>query len=257
MAMLNIGLLIFGATYAFLPELSGKALYSEKLAWIHFLDDIRRRDGGIRDLADPGPRRRTAALGRSPVELRHPRRRVSLPLVFVLAAAQGLFFWNVLQTLRGKGGVATFDERGIPRPSEKKAGWSEAAAGSAIFLAIVFLVVELAAGAGYLVGHARGNGGGSATTPTTTTTAGPAVGDPAAGAKVFASAGCGGCARTRSRPQARPATSAPSSPGAKLPAAVVAARVRTGKGAMPPFAGRLNDQQIADIAAYVHESSQK
>ena len=35
MAMLNIGLLIFGAVYAFLPELTGKALYSEKLAWIH------------------------------------------------------------------------------------------------------------------------------------------------------------------------------------------------------------------------------
>ena len=35
MAMLNIGLLIFGATYALLPELCGKALYSEKLAWVH------------------------------------------------------------------------------------------------------------------------------------------------------------------------------------------------------------------------------
>ena len=42
MAMLNIGLLIFGACYALLPELTGKALYSERMAWMHVVDDVRR-----------------------------------------------------------------------------------------------------------------------------------------------------------------------------------------------------------------------
>ena len=35
MAVLNIGLLIIGAVYALLPELTGKALYSEAMARAH------------------------------------------------------------------------------------------------------------------------------------------------------------------------------------------------------------------------------
>ena len=119
MAMLNIGLLIFGATYALLPELSGKALFSEKLAWIHvwttFVVGMAVFGIWLIQGLDGAPRR-WAVLPSNYDTLT----RASLPLVFILAAAQGLFFWNVLQTLRGKGGVATFDERGshvLPRGS--------------------------------------------------------------------------------------------------------------------------------------------
>jgi cytochrome c oxidase subunit 1 len=72
MAMLNIGLLIFGATYALLPELSGKALYSERLAWIHVWTTFVA--GMAVDLARPGARRRAAALGRPSLAVRraHP-----------------------------------------------------------------------------------------------------------------------------------------------------------------------------------------
>ena len=117
MAMLNIGLLIFGATYALLPELSGKALYSEKLAWIHvwttFVAGMAVFGIWLVQGLDGAPRR-WAVLPSQYDTLT----RISLPFVFLLAAAQALFFWNVMQTLRGKAGVATFDERGIPIPAK-------------------------------------------------------------------------------------------------------------------------------------------
>ena len=103
MAMLNIGLLIFGATYALLPELSGKALYSERLAWIHvwttFLAGMAVFGIWLVQGLDGAPRR-WAVLPSQYDTLT----RISLPLVFLLAAAQALFFWNVIQTLRGKSG---------------------------------------------------------------------------------------------------------------------------------------------------------
>ena len=34
-------------------------------------------------------------------------------------------------------------------------------------------------------------------------------------------------------------------------------RVTNGKGAMPAFGEQLSEQQIADVAAYVHESTAK
>ena len=117
MAMLNIGLLIFGAIYALLPELSGKALYSERMAWIHvwitFVVGMIFFGLWLVQGLDGAPRRWSVL----PSDY-DTLTRISLPFVFLLAAAQALFFWNVMQTLRGKGGVATFDERGIPEPSK-------------------------------------------------------------------------------------------------------------------------------------------
>ena len=43
MALLNIGLLIFAAIYAFLPDLVGKPLYSESLGEVAHLADVPRR----------------------------------------------------------------------------------------------------------------------------------------------------------------------------------------------------------------------
>jgi mono/diheme cytochrome c family protein len=80
------------------------------------------------------------------------------------------------------------------------------------------------------------------------------AGDAAAGEAVFAENGCGDCH----------ALEAAGSSGAIGPnldesqpnAALVEERVRDGAGAMPAFEGQLSDQQIADVTAYVVESTQ-
>ena len=180
--------------------------------------------------------------------------RISLPLVFILAAAQALFFWNVIQTLRGKSGVATFDERGIPVPAPASKDWSVHVAETSLVLLALALACIFAVG-GYLVGREHGKGGGSPTTPVTSTGAAPVVGDPEAGADVFASAGCGGChvlSAAGSKGNVGPSLDA-----AKPSTALVIERVTKGMGAMPPFGDQLSAQQIADVAAYVHASTSK
>ena len=177
--------------------------------------------------------------------------------MFVLAAAQALFFWNVLQTLRGKAGVATFDERGIPMPARSTKEWSVHAAEGALVLVVLLLAFAFAVG-GYprrardgprrrwrhddrADEHGRRRGAHRRR------------------------GGRGGRVRERRlrrlpharRRRARPGPSAPRSTRAKPTEALVIERVTNGKGAMPPFAGQLSEQQIADVAAYVHESTQK
>ena len=74
-------------------------------------------------------------------------------------------------------------------------------------------------------------------------------GNPAAGRKVFVSAGCGSChtlAAAGAHGTAGPNLDA-DPPGVDL----VLDRVTNGQGAMPSFKGRLSEQQINDVAAYV------
>jgi mono/diheme cytochrome c family protein len=248
MAMLNIGLLVFGAVYALLPELTGKALYSERMAWVHvwttFLAGMIVFGIWLVQGLDGAPRRWSVL----PSEY-DTLTRVSLPFVLLLAAAQALFFWNVLQTLRGKAGVAAFDERGIPVPAAREpGGWSVHAAEAGIVLAALVLAFAFAAG-GYLVGRETADGGG-APTPTTTATAPAGGGDAAAGAEVFESAACGGC-HTLADAGAT-GTVGPSLDGNDaLTTELVVDRVTNGKGAMQPFAEILSAEEIEDVAAYV------
>jgi mono/diheme cytochrome c family protein len=74
-------------------------------------------------------------------------------------------------------------------------------------------------------------------------------GDPAAGKKIFLSAGCISC-HTLADANAT-GTVGPNLDQAKPDYRLVTARVTLGKGAMPSFKGQLTDQQIADVAAYV------
>jgi len=100
--------------------------------------------------------------------------------------------------------------------------------------------------------EAAGGGGGAATTETSagTTTAAPApAGDAAAGKQVFESAGCTAC-HTLADAGAT-GTVGPNLDQLKPPAALVVDRVTHGKGAMPPFEGKLSEKQIQDVAAYV------
>jgi mono/diheme cytochrome c family protein len=78
-------------------------------------------------------------------------------------------------------------------------------------------------------------------------------GDAAAGEQVYASAGCGGCHTLE-------AAGSSGSVGPNLdesqPSLELALdRVRNGQGAMPAYEGQLDDQQIADVAAFVVEST--
>ena len=78
-------------------------------------------------------------------------------------------------------------------------------------------------------------------------------GDAAAGAEVFASAGCGGC-----HTLADAGTSGNVGPNldeTQPDAAKVYDRVLNGQGAMPSFKDQLSEQQIADVTAYVVQST--
>jgi len=91
--------------------------------------------------------------------------------------------------------------------------------------------------------------------PATTDAAPPAAeGDAAAGESVFASAGCGACHTLEAAGSS--GAVGPNLDESKPDAELVETRVRNGSGAMPAFAGRLDDEQIADVTAFVVESTQ-
>ena len=78
-------------------------------------------------------------------------------------------------------------------------------------------------------------------------------GDPTAGSKIFAKAGCVGC-HTLAAAHAT-GTVGPNLDQAKPDYRLVTARVTLGKGVMPKFQGQLSDQEIADVASYVVKST--
>jgi mono/diheme cytochrome c family protein len=89
---------------------------------------------------------------------------------------------------------------------------------------------------------------------TTPTASVPSVkGDPAAGKAVFASAGCSGCHTL----QAANATGTvgPNLDDTKPALSLILDRVTNGKPPMPAFKGQLSDKQIADVAAFVFQST--
>jgi mono/diheme cytochrome c family protein len=78
-------------------------------------------------------------------------------------------------------------------------------------------------------------------------------GDAAAGEAVYAENGCGDCHTL----EAAGSTGqiGPNLDESQPDAALVEERVREGAGAMPAFEGQLSDEQIADVTAYVVEST--
>ena len=79
------------------------------------------------------------------------------------------------------------------------------------------------------------------------------TGDPAAGAKVFASAGCSGC-HTLAAAHAT-GTVGPNLDQLKPDYRHVTAQVTNGGAAMPSFKKSLSTHQIADVSAYVVKST--
>ena len=78
-------------------------------------------------------------------------------------------------------------------------------------------------------------------------------GDPAAGKEVFASAGCVSC-HTLADAGAS-GTVGPNLDELKPDAATVFEIVTNGRGSMPAFGEQLDEQQIADVAAYVVQAT--
>ena len=79
-------------------------------------------------------------------------------------------------------------------------------------------------------------------------------GDASKGEKVFASAGCGGCHTLEAAGSS--GNVGPNLDDSKPDLALAINRVTNGAGAMPSFKGQLSDQEIADVAQYVVESTQ-
>jgi mono/diheme cytochrome c family protein len=71
---------------------------------------------------------------------------------------------------------------------------------------------------------------------------------------VFTSAGCGSCHTLEAAGSS--GSIGPNLDESQPDAALVEDRVRNGAGAMPAFEGQLTDEQIADVTAYVVESTQ-
>jgi mono/diheme cytochrome c family protein len=79
------------------------------------------------------------------------------------------------------------------------------------------------------------------------------AGDPTAGKELFAANGCGSCHALADAGAS--GAIGPSLDETKPPYDLVVERVTNGKAPMPAFKGQLDDQQIADVAAYVVQAT--
>ncbi len=239
MALLNIGLLIFAATYAFLPDLVGKPLYSEALGkwhiWLTFLGQTVHSAFWLTQGLEGAPRRYAVLPGRYDTLT-----VASVPVVLVIGLAQILFVVNVVQTVRGAG-LVPVEERRRRRPAD------------VLEAVVVLIALALAVAVGtiaFFVGRETApTKRVTVSTPTVATPAPPVSGSAAAGKAVFASAGCGAC-HTLAAAEAA-GTVRPNLDEAKPSAALVIDRVTNGKGAMPSFKSRLSTAQIQNVAAFV------
>jgi heme/copper-type cytochrome/quinol oxidase subunit 1 len=238
MALLNIGLLIFGATYAFLPELVGKPLYSDAMAkwhvWLTFVFGTLNSAFWLVQGLDGAPRRFSVL----PNGWWEDLSVAAVPIVAVLAGAQLLFVWNVVQTMRGAG----------ERTREERRRRMSVATAEAVATLIVLAFVALAFVFGFFIG--RESAGDDAGPPTVADTTGAAGGEISpVGGEIFASAGCGNC-HTLTAAGASGAVG-PSLDGSTLTEQQVAEVVSAGRGGMPSFAGQLSEEEIAEVAAFV------
>jgi mono/diheme cytochrome c family protein len=74
-------------------------------------------------------------------------------------------------------------------------------------------------------------------------------GDPTKGKTIYASAGCGGC-HTFSAAGST-GTVGPNLDNANIDFEGAVQQIENGGGGMPAFSGRLSDQEIADVAAFI------
>jgi cytochrome c oxidase subunit 1 len=232
MALLNIGLVVIGATYAFLPEFTGRPIWSESLGkwhvWLTFVFGTVNTLLWLWQGLEGAPRR-FAVLPSEYDSLS----RWALPVAAVLGLAQILFLVNLVQSVRD------IPPRSVTRP---EGGGRDAVAWIVAVLAALGLLIP----AGVVV-HVLTTETGGRTAASTTTTA-PSGG---AGAAVFASAGCANC-HTLEKAGAH-GTVGPNLTNTRLSVAQVVTTVTNGRPgtAMPSFKGTLTPAQIRAVAGYV------
>jgi cytochrome c oxidase subunit I len=238
MALLNIGFVAFAAVYAWLPDWTGHPLYSEQLGKVHIWGTfVFATANSVVWLIEglEGAPRRFAVLPNNYVTLG----QIGAVFAILTALVQIPFFWNIVQTVRGKVAV-----RREPR---------ELAADGAVVLLVLLLLLP-AAFAGWAVGHYTASGSKTVTVASTGGGPGTTTSDTtAAGKAIFGSAGCSGC-HTLAAAGAS-GTVGPNLDQLKPSLPVVVQRVNSGGGAMPAFKGRLTPQQIQEVAAFVASSA--
>ena len=101
MALLNIGMVVFAGIYAFIPSITGKEWYSERLGNWHMWLTLIGGYGMLIPMLIAGlegdPRRYAVEPARFDTF-----NQISVPFALLTAVAQIFFAWNLIQTLRGK-----------------------------------------------------------------------------------------------------------------------------------------------------------
>jgi len=230
MAFLGIGFTIIAATYAWLPEWTGKPLYSETLGrwhvWLTFVFTMAATAIWMYQGLLGGPRRFAVLPNRYDAAT-----QLAVPISLLIGAAQLLFAWNVVQTLRGKGvGRVARADLASPR---------------AIAIGIAALAAASLGGWGVYRSQARSAG------PATPTA--PVSGALAAGKRVFLTSGCSGCHTLASA--GATGTVGPNLDQTKPSVARVVQFVTNGKKTMPSFRSTLTPTQIQDVAAFVSRTA--
>ena len=240
MALLNIGFAAFAAVYAWLPEWIGRPLYSDRLGRLHIWGTFLFATGNsvvwLIEGLEGAPRRFAV--------LPHEWNGYSVAgSVFAIGTGviQVPFFWNVLQTLRGK----------VAPPSSARESWTVAGAKAALAALVVGLATVVGV-VGYLIGHNL-NVAHKSPEAAPTTTAASAPPAATAGKQVFVSASCGGCHTLQAAGST--GTVGPNLDQVKPSKARVVDRVTHGKGQMPSFKATLSTQQIQQVADFVSSSA--
>jgi cytochrome c oxidase subunit I len=158
MALLNIGMVVFAAAYAFLPELTGRRWYSRRLAdwhlWMTLIGGYGMAALWLSQGLTGGPRR-WAVLP----DVYDPQTIAALPFILLIALGQLIFVWNVVQTLRGL--ERPDDERTILRDERQLVlGFGVVAAFALPLFAVGIDQRETAEPAAAQAGAAAGGGGG-------------------------------------------------------------------------------------------------
>ena len=254
MAMLNIGLLVFGADVRPAPGADGQGARQRAGRLDPRLDDVRRRHDRLRHLARAGPRRRPAAVLRAARALRHPHAGVTAVRLRARRRPAALLLERLRDAAReGRGcGLrrARDPDRGDASPVHVGNGLRRGGSRARRALPRRRRCRD---GVRHRSGDGRGphclrhghrpdrdrRDGGEA--------------DAAAGEQVYADAGCGSCHTLAEAGSS--GTVGPSLDARPVTAALVANRVTNGRGAMPSFEDRLSDEQIQDVAAYVADAS--
>jgi predicted ferric reductase/mono/diheme cytochrome c family protein len=133
---------------------------------------------------------------------------------------------------------------GAPRPRTRSRGIAWLAALG--FAGLTFAV-------GIIVGRTTGSTTADRPAAGVTSTTGEEAGSAAAGKTLFASAGCSDCHTLKAA--GSHAVVGPNLDDARPDARLVRDVVTNGKGVMPSFEGKLTDQQIRDVAAFVSQTA--